>query len=98
MLFISIYTSIISYDVLIYILIISLLKDKLGLMLLLYITLFFSKTIDLYILIILGLYLSFYLLFNKNEITEEIKTIKMDSSLNKQLNNFSLIFEHLSTY
>ena len=96
-LFINLYTTVISFEFFTYILLISLLKDKLSLMIFAYIALIFSKTSNLYEILVLGFSLIFVIL-NKEKTKDEIKTTFINTSLNKQLNNFSLIFDHLSTY
>ena len=98
---INIYMPILSLEVYICILLISLCKKQVSLMILIYLGFFATQTNNLYELLILGLYLVFFLLLSKSDYIVSDKKIvesNMKLSIHKQLIHFSLIFDHLSTY
>lgn len=90
----------ISFEMFVYIFLLSLLKEQLGLMILVYFGLFMSQVQQIEQLLILGLYLVFLLLLSKEGIPvlNEIHSSNSNVFLHKQLMNFSLIFDHLGTY
>lgn len=90
----------ISFEMFVYIFLLSLLKEQLGLMILVYAGLFMSQVQQLEQLLILGLYLVFLLLLSKEGIPvlDEIHASNSNAFLHKQLMHFSLIFDHLGTY
>lgn len=94
-------TGLISFESFVFIYLLSLLRDHLGLMILVYFGLFISSLNDLNQILIMGLYLVFFLLLSKEGIplqNEQIKESNAKAFLHKQLLNFSLIFDHLGTY
>lgn len=91
----------IGFDLLVYIYVLSLLKDQVGLMILVYFGFFITQINQIDQILVLGLYLVFLLLLSKEGIPVENNQIQLSNSksfLHKQLVNFSLIFDHLGTY
>lgn len=91
----------ISYELFVCIYVLSLLKDQLWLMILVFLGLFIPQVNNYSQILVLGLYLVFLLLLSKEGIPTESSLIQQTNSksyLHKQLINFSLIFEHLGTY
>lgn len=91
----------ISFELFVCIYVLSLLKDQLWLMILVFLGLFIPQVNNYSQILVLSLYLVFLLLLSKESIQTETDIVKQSNSksyLHKQLVNFSLIFEHLGTY
>lgn len=91
----------IGFELFVCIYVLSLLKDQLWLMILVFLGLFIPQVNNTYQILVLGLYLVFLLLLSKEGIPTENHLVQQSNSksyLHKQLMNFSLIFEHLGTF
>ncbi len=90
-----------NYEIFVYIYLLSLLREQTGLMLLVYFGLFVMHVENLTQVLLVGLYLVILLLLSKEGIPVETEQIRQSNSkayLHKQLNHFSMIFDHLGTY
>lgn len=90
-----------SFELFVYIYFLSLLKERVGLMMLVYVGLFAWRVQDSTSALLFGIYLIFLLLLSKEGIpvqNEQIKDSNSKAYLHKQLVHFSSIFDHLGTY
>lgn len=99
--FISLLSEPVSFELFVSVYLLSLLKEQLGLMVLVYIGLFVSQVTDITSLLSAGLYLIFLLLLSKEGVpiqNEQVQVSNSKAFLHKQLMHFSMIFDHLGSY
>ncbi|MGN1343690.1 MAG: SpoIIE family protein phosphatase [Traorella sp.] len=101
LLFINTIYPMMPYESFIAILLLSLLKEDTILMLLVFFSLFVTQANSLQDMMLFGLYFVFILLLSNKTTSYQANQPSVNSTyshIHKQLANFSLIFEHLSTY